>query len=252
MGDNGKAGSWFKTHWYWLLAIAAGIVIGVLYIWPMISGFIGNLFSGLGSSSQTVATPAVPSAGTVSGSGTGQTGAVTPGNSQAVDTLTTELQKLQTELSLTSQNEKALQQSLTQQISTLTNQIGTLAKQQTSPTTTTGTTPTTTSVTRTNPTPVTKKVGKQLTHLQQQVTHTVKTVTLGVGNLRFTPPPSGPTYIGVHTGPKKPTMHVKSHTPKLMRKVVTHTTPEPVSHSHPSVVRKPVVRRGVGKIMRIS
>lgn len=83
--DTGKVGSWFKTHWYWLLAIAAGIIIGVLYIWPMISGFLGNLFSGLGASSPSSATipTATTGSGTASsGSGTVQTGTGTSTNAQ--------------------------------------------------------------------------------------------------------------------------------------------------------------------------
>ena len=243
--DTGKAGSWFKTHWYWLLAIAAGIIIGILYIWPMISGFLGNLFSGLGASSPSSA--AIPAATTgsgtaSSGSGTVQTGTGTSSNSTAIAALTTELQKLQTELTLAANNQTALKTSLTQQISTLSNQIGVLQKNQTPP-------PTVKTVTRTKPTPVTQKVKKQLTNLQQQVTHTV---TLGVENLRFTPSPSGPTYIGVHTGPKKPTMRVKTPAPKIYKKVISHPAPEPVSHSQAPVVRKPSIQRGVGNIMRIS
>ena len=243
MDNDKQGGNWFATHWYWILAIVAGVVVAYLYIWPMISGFIGNLFSGLGSAGQTT-TPAVPSAGTVSGSGSNQTGATTSGNSQAMTTLTTELSKLETQLTLTGQNEKALQQSLTQQISTLKNQIGTLSKKHVA------TAPTT--VKRTKPTPVMKKVGKQLTHIKTQATDTAKQATLGIGKVMFKAPASTPTYLGVHTGPKKPTMRVKTHVPKLVRKSVSHVMPEALSVSHPSVVKKPMVKRGVGKIMRIS
>ena len=195
MDNDKQGGNWFATHWYWILAILAGVVVAYLYIWPMISGFIGNLFSGLGSAGQTT-TPTVPSGSTVSGSGSNQTGASTTGNSQAMTTLTTELSKLETQLTLTGQNEKALQQSLTQQISTLKNQIGTLSKKHVA------TAPTT--VKRTHPTPVMKKVGKRLTHIKTQA-------TLGIGKVMFEAPPSTPTYLGVH---------VKTKAPKLVRKRV--------------------------------